>query len=149
MSDQDRFRDELRDALGYGDEPSDDLVDMIMTGYDIVGLDVTIAPFVYDSSRDGDLVLVRGEDSVRALTAEGQTVTLELEVVESERRLSGRVLPPQPGTVYLDQEVVPQAVSVDEAGAFEFNLGTGSFRVRFDPDDGEQIATEWLTHGDE
>jgi hypothetical protein len=149
MTSNDEFRRELREALGYTDEVSDGLIEMIMTGYDIAGLDVIIAELTYDSLRDGGLVPVRGEEPIRMIAAEAHGVTLELEIVGQIPRLVGRVIPARTGTVHLDQGVAPRSVPLDEAGAFEFALGTGPFRVRFDPEDGEQIATEWLTHGSE
>ena len=51
--DESQFVDELRESLGYTEDVSPDLLGMIMTGYDIVGIDAVIADLVYDSLASG------------------------------------------------------------------------------------------------
>jgi len=48
-NDGDRLLSELHKALGFDEQPSQETIEMIMTGYDIVNIDVAIAELVHDS----------------------------------------------------------------------------------------------------
>lgn len=143
MSTNDEFRDELRDALGYTNGVDPDLVDMILTGYDIAGLDVTVAEVTYDSFAS-DLVPVRAEDMPRMLTAEGAGITIEFEISAARSGLSGQVDPPTPGKIILDQLGNAHELELHPSGSFAFDLNSGPFRLRLVTADGDSIATEWL-----
>jgi hypothetical protein len=148
MSDNKRDNDDptvemLRDALGYTDPPDPDTVEMVMMGYDIARLDVVTAELVEETA----MVAVRaGESPVRLVTAEGGGFRFEFEVRETAPQVVGRLVPIAPGSVALDQIGNQQTQPLDDLGSYQFNLVIGKpFRLRFDPEDGPAVATEWQT----
>ena len=138
----DPLEETLRDALGYTEVPDPETVEMIMTGYDIVGLDVVTAELTEDTA----LVAVRdGEPDVRTLTAEGGGIRFEFEIRPEAPHLVGRIVPASEGEVVLDQLGNEQTQQLDESSCYEFGLVPGSpFRLRFVAADGTVIATDWV-----
>lgn len=143
---RDPVEEALRDALGYGSAPDPETVEMIMTGYDIVGLDVVTADLIHDSALAREGVPVRdGEPAIRSLTAEGGGLRFEFEIRPDAPHVVGRLIPPAPGEVLLDQLGNQQAQRLDESAGFEFVLVPGSpFRLRFVAGDGTTVATDWV-----
>jgi hypothetical protein len=133
----------LRDALGYTDTPDPDTVEMVMTGYDIARLDVVTAELVEETA----MVPVRaGESLIRLISAEGGGFRFEFEVRETAPQVVGRLVPIAPGSVALDQIGNQQTQPLDDLGSYEFSLLIGKpFRLRFEPDEGPAVATEWQT----
>lgn len=145
--DDDRLVDQLRDALGFDDQVDPDELDMIMTGYDIIGLDVVVAELTYDSREESQLVPARAEGPARMMTAKGGGFTFEFEISGGTPRLAGRVIPAVAGTIELDQIGNQQSAPLDASAFYEFGLMVGQpFRLRLAPNHGEAIATEWLSH---
>lgn len=136
----------LRDALGYTDVPDQDTVDMVMTGYDIVNLQVITAALTYDSDLDEALVSVRDDAAgMRSITAEGGGYVLDLDIRTEAPELIGRIRPIAQGEIALDQSGNHQSIELEEHGSFEFGLRAGQpFRLRFIPTDGESVATDWI-----
>jgi hypothetical protein len=145
----DPLEETLRDALGYRDTPDPETIEMIMTGYDIAGMDVVAAELIHDSALVADGVAVRdGEPDVRTMTAEGGGVRFEFEIRPEAPRIVGRLIPASPGAVHLDQLGNQQRQPLGESGGYEFTLLPGSpFRLRFVADDGTTIATDWVSPG--
>ena len=145
--DDDRLIDRLRDALGFDDEVDPDELDMVMTGYDIVGLDVLVAELTYDSWDESELVPARAESPARMLTASGGGFSFEFEISGERPRLAGRVTPVTFGTIELDQIGNQQSAQLDASAFYEFGLMVGQpFRLRLTPEHGEAVATGWLNH---
>ncbi|MCP3994596.1 MAG: hypothetical protein GY722_05955 [bacterium] len=143
--DDDRLVDHLRDALGYSESVDPDTLEMIMTGYDIAGIEVVVADLVYDSHRSENLVPVRGNDLARVFTAEGGGVTFEFEITDGSSLVCGRVLPAVAATVYLDQIGNMRSVALGETAAFEFGVNADApFRLRLVTEAGDVVATEWV-----
>jgi hypothetical protein len=142
----DPLEETLRDALGYRDAPDPETIEMIMTGYDIAGMEVVAAELIHDSALVADGVAVRdGEPEVRTMTAEGGGVRFEFEIRPEAPHVVGRLIPPSPGEMHLDQLGNPLAQTLDASAGFEFTLLPGSpFRLRFVTDDGVTIATDWV-----
>lgn len=141
----DQTMDLLRDALGYTDSADEETVDMIMTGFDIVGLDAVTAEILFDSAVTSAGVPVRdSDDGVRLLTASGGGLDFELEVRETSSQLVGRVTPHLDAEILLDQLGNEQSSEIDAAGMFEFELGKGPFRLRLTQRDGTVVATDWI-----
>lgn len=136
----------LRDALGYTDPPDPDTIDMVMTGYDIVSLDVVAATLTYDSFLDEALAPVRDDAAgMRSIIAEGGGYVLDLDIRSAARELIGRVRPVVAGKIALDQSGNHQSSELEDDGSFEFGLQAGvPFRLRFIPVDGESVATDWI-----
>ena len=139
--------DQLRDAFGYSESVDADTLDMIMTGYDIAGIDTIVADLVFDSHRTDDAVPVRGDDPMRVLTAEGGGITFEFEIAADTSLVSGRVIPGGAATVHLDQIGNMQSVDLDETVSFEFGVNPDSpFRLRLVTRTGDVVSTDWIVH---
>jgi hypothetical protein len=143
----DPLEETLRDALGYRDAPDPETVEMIMTGYDIAGMDVVAAELIHDSALVADGVAVRDEEpEVRTMTAEGGGVRFEFEIRPEAPHVVGRLIPAVAGVVHLDQLGNQQSHPLGDYDGYEFTLLPGSpFRIRFVADDGTAIATDWMS----
>ena len=147
MTREDReLMDALRDAYGFDERPSAEALQMIMTGYDIANIDVLITDLVHDSALHDEPVPVRGGDAgARMVSFEGEGVRFDFEVGDAAPHIVGRLTPFQAGTVALDQVGNQQGEPLDESGTFEFSISMGTpYRLRFTPEGGQSIATEWL-----
>ena len=137
---------QLRDVLGFTDAVSAESIEMIMTGYDITNIDVLIAELVHDSDVHDTPVPVRGGDAgARMVSFAGEGVRFDFEVGDTAPHIVGRITPVAPGSIALDQVGNAHEESLDESGTFEFTITTGTpYRLRFTPEGGPSIATEWL-----
>lgn len=142
----DPLEETLRDAFGYRDAPDPEIVEMIMTGYDIAGMDVVAAELIHDSALFAGGVAVRdAEPEVRTITAEGGGVRFEFEIRPEAPHVVGRLIPPSSGEIHLDQLGNLQVQALDASAGFEFTLLPGSpFRLRFVADGGATTATGWV-----
>jgi hypothetical protein len=109
-----------------------------------------IAYLEFDSAvDDDDLARVRDSGSERRLRFRSDGRVAEISVIDSGRRLVGRLEPPLAGSVQLRHPGSPDvAVQVDSLGQFLFDdLSPGTVRIRALPDDPKAAGfqTEWVT----
>ena len=125
-----------------------DRIELLMTGYDLVMLDIATAESTFDS-------LVSATDAVRAdrvehmtprlLRFEGHGFRIEIEIDGVD--LTGHIDPPPPGgRILLDTVSGSTTTEPDhELGSFDFLLPAGaSFRLRLVMPDGFEVATPWI-----
>jgi hypothetical protein len=86
-----------------------------------------------------------GSGTHRRLSFETDALTVEVEV--APEGLHGQVVPPQPGTVELQQQDgAASTAAVDDVGWFTFAIApVHLFRLRLRTRDGGQVVTEWTT----
>ncbi len=110
-------------------------------------IDAELAQLTYDSTRDLDPApSTRTETaSIRALTFTSAHLTIELEVTPES--LIGQVVPGQPGTIKVQQNVGAEtAVTADEIGLFAIEpIPSGSFRLHCRTDTGVEVLTGWIS----
>ena len=137
---------QLREAFGFDEQPSPEVIEMIMTGFDIVNIDVLIAELVHDSAIHDEPIPVRGGDAgARMVSFAGEGIRFDFEIGDDDPQIVGRLTPASPGSIALDQVGNRQEELLDESGTFEFTITPGSpYRLRFMPESGPSIATEWL-----
>ena len=130
----------VRAAMSEPGDRSPDLVDMIMTGYDLTVSDALVAELV----EEPELVPVRSdEDEGRFFSFTAGDVSLHFEVLESS--VLGEVEPATQGKITLQQADEARTADVSESGAFEVDrVGAGPLRLLFEPEEGAAIVTEWI-----
>lgn len=107
-----------------------------------------LAELTYDSLMDDPAPPARAS---RLLRWESADVTIEIEVgdVGARRRLSGRVLPPQPSGVTVRHPNTSEDTEADAKGRFQMlgvSPGPVSLLCRLPSSDGERLVeTEWVT----
>lgn len=139
----DRMLEFLKDALDADSGVTEDTIDMLMTGYDIVQADTVEAGMIFDSFADA---AVRGGTGVaRQLRFEHGETVIDLELDDLERRLAGHFEPPG-GRGSLEQIDGTTEISAP-AGSFDLTVeGLGPFRVNYEVD-GDSVVTAWLRFG--
>ena len=134
---------ELRDALGFNDVVPEGTLDMVMTGFDIVNLDVVLADLLHDTAA-GSLALRSEDREVRHMVFESGGHRVSIEIGPRAPHVVGRVDPPPVGAVELDQPAPPSLVAT-EGGRFEFTINpTMPFRLRWTTTSGVMTATDWI-----
>lgn len=137
---------QLREAFGFDEPSSPETIEMIMTGFDIVNIDVLLAELVHDSDIHDAPVPIRGGDAgARIVSFAGEGVRFDFEIGDTAPHIVGRVTPGTSGSIALDQVGNRQERRLDESGTFEFTITSGApYRLRLIPERARSIATEWL-----
>lgn len=137
--------DLLRDAVEERTRPSDGMVDMIMTGYDITNADASLARLVDDSRLDQVASVRSGSSTVRLLSFSAAGIDFEFELRPTEPRIVGHIDGADGGVIHLEQVDRIESLELDELGTFEFTLHSEApFRLRHESVDGTSTATEWI-----
>jgi hypothetical protein len=87
---------------------------------------------------------VRGGDE-RQLTFESPSVSVEIDIVEGGHHLMGQVVPPQAGRIELAGPRIQAGVDADRHGQFVLDAPVGPARLRFRPESGPSVVTDWVT----
>ena len=137
--------DQLRSAQDRQLPVPENMIDLIMTGYDISNIDAAVAALVEDASL-AEAGAVRDDDSdLRLLSFEHADLSIECEVRGVDRRVLGHVDAGGPGSLHLDDVEGSETTALDELGGFEFVLRSSrAFRLRWEPEDGGTVVTEWV-----
>ena len=134
----------MREALDASVEIGEDTIELLLTGYDLVHLDVVEAPLVFDSHVE--TAGVRSGTGPRSLVFEHGELRLSFELDEAMRRCSGSVTPPG-GVLYCDQVESSLVVAISESGSFDTGVERrGPFRLRYHTGE-SAVATPWLRFG--
>lgn len=144
MNADERLLGVLRSSLRMPGDGSEDLVEMVMTGYDLT-VSSGVTAFVSEDTGVTGLAPVRSADAAepRFITCEAAGLTFEFEIDGSA--VIGAIDPPRAGRVCLQQPDAVADTQVTRSGSFEVSLrGTSPFRLVFEAEDGETIATEWV-----
>jgi hypothetical protein len=86
-----------------------------------------------------------GGSGDRQLTFEARDLSLEVDVVEGGRRVVGQVVPPQQGHVELEGPHTSSTAATDAHGQFSLSVWNGPARLRFRPETGAPVVTDWVT----
>jgi hypothetical protein len=114
-------------------------------------IDAELAELTFDSVETGaELVGVRGADTIRLLTFEASTLTVELEVhpTGDRRRLVGQLVPAAPAIVEVRHGAGTAEVETDELGRFAVDgIAAGPIRldVRAADQPGPAVSTSWVS----
>lgn len=141
MSDIDReLLEQVRASLSADSDSDDDLIDMIMTGYDLTMSGTRVAEAIEQSA----LAATRSDDgSPRFWTCVVDEVRFEFELADSG--VIGSIEPPIRGRMILHQPEGLTSVEVTPAGGFALDRPSDApFRLYFQPQDGDPIATAWI-----
>jgi hypothetical protein len=141
MSDEDaRMLDELRAAVSNDGDRSEELIDMIMTGYDLTMSGTRIAEMIEES----ELVAVRSDEpGPRFWTGVVDDIRFDIEVGETS--VVGSIEPAMPGRILLHQPEGLTSAELTASGSFEVARPTDApFRLYFQPVEGDPIATSWI-----
>ena len=148
MTDDRRPSDEqllemLKDSLDNSVEVSDDAIDMLMTGYDIVNMDVLEAELTFDSLAATGVRRRRARPAAALRADDSRRIDVELDDVSL--RCSGQVAPA--GAAPLEQMSGTRQLGLSESGSFDAVVeGTGPFRLRYEIGD-VAVTTSWLQFG--
>ncbi|MDH4119667.1 MAG: hypothetical protein OEW30_19975 [Acidimicrobiia bacterium] len=136
----DEMVEELRAALTDARDGGPDMVDMIMTGYDLTVTDALVARIV----EAGEPVAMRSDaDGPRFVVCEGGGVTVSFEIVDGT--IVGDIHPVSGTDLFLEQALGTTTVDVSTTGAFEATLPSRApFRLRYQPIEADPIVTEWI-----
>jgi hypothetical protein len=112
-------------------------------------VDAELAELSYDSLFDDALLLgIRSGAAPRALTFEGATFTVEIEVEEKgdRRRLVGQLVPPSGAEIEVRHAGGPSSLEADSMGRFATEVETGlvSLRCRLHGGDRAVLETAWV-----
>jgi hypothetical protein len=106
---------------GRLDEMPSEMVAAAKAGFVWRTMDAELAELVADSAEDDmSLAGVRGAPTVRMLTFQSPTLTVEVEALAtgSSRRLVGQLVPPQAGRLEVRHGGVTMTVAADALGRF-------------------------------
>jgi hypothetical protein len=134
----------LRGALRRRGDDSPDIVDMVMTGYDLTMENGPIAAISEDTAVSG-LAPTRAGGAVepRFITCEANGVVFEFEI--DGERIIGTIDPARSGRVVLQQDEVREEATIGRSGSYELTLsGSAPFRLVLESDDGTSVSTEWV-----
>lgn len=112
-------------------------------------IDAELAELVLDSAVDAGPVLVRGaeDDSVRMLSFETPTLSIEVQVTEVDglRSLLGQVSGAA-GTLDVETVSGRSTVPIDALGRFSVSgVPTGTVRLHLVAEDGTPVTTSWVS----
>ncbi|MGH9177698.1 MAG: hypothetical protein ACRD0N_03990 [Acidimicrobiales bacterium] len=112
-------------------------------------VDAELAELAYDSVFDDALLAgVRSGEAPRALTFEGATFAVEIEVEErgDHRRLVGQVVPPSGAEIEVRHAGGPSSLEADTMGRFATEVETGlvSLRCQLHGGDRAVLETAWV-----
>ena len=139
MSD-DRVLRDLSDALSRPSDTDQDTIDMIMTGYDLTMTGARIAELIEQE----ELAPTRSDDEASPFyTCVVDDIRFDFEVLADT--VVGSIDPPMRGRLILHQPEELATADTTESGSFEIDRPSNApFRLHFQPDDGEPIATPWI-----
>ncbi len=141
---------ELQDAVEHFDPLPPRLEAAARAAFSWRTIDAELAALTHDTLVDDDrLVAVRGADTPRLLTFDTDGLTAEVEATEvgRRRRLSGQLVPPQPGEVEVAHSGGETRVVVDDTGCFIVDdLLPGPVRIRCRTRGGDErtFETPWV-----
>lgn len=106
-------------------------------------LNKELAALVYDSEREGDLVLTRGaEGQARLLSFANDHLSLDLTLLPDGVSLVGELSPSDAGALEIEQDDgATVEVAVDEWGRFRATTADGPIRLRIVG----RLVTPWIT----
>lgn len=142
--DDERTLELIKSATTEPGDASEDLVEMVMMGYDLTVSNGPIAMIAEDTALTG-LVAVRAGDEgePRFVSCEAEGVLFEFEIERS--RVIGTIDPPKAGRVVLQQPQETGSCGIGRSGSFELALnGASPFRLVYESESGDTIATEWI-----
>lgn len=113
-------------------------------------IDAELAELTFDSVETGEVVGVRGADTIRLLTFESSSLTVELEVhpTGDRRRLVGQLVPASSAIVEVQHGGGTAEVGADALGRFALDgVAAGPVRldVRAADQPGPAVSTSWVT----
>lgn len=143
MSNEDaQMIEELRAAVSREADQSDELIDMIMTGYDLTMSGARVAELIEEAASS---MATRSSETAesRFWTCVVDDIRFDIEVGES--LVIGSIEPAMPGRMILHQPDGLTSAVITGAGSFEVPLGSDApFRLYFQPTEGDPIATSWI-----
>jgi hypothetical protein len=138
-------------ALARRSEPAPaSVVSAALDAFKWRGVAQAIVGLEFDSALDDDrLARVRDAGAERRLRFVGAEQTVEVTLVDNNRRLAGRVDPPQPGSMVMRHpDGATASAPLDESGRFFFDTvrrgPVSLLSVRADGTNGD-FETEWVT----
>ena len=143
--------DALREVVRKADPVPSDVEDAARATFTWRTIDAELAELAYDSLLDDDrLAGVRGDSAPRALTFEGPSFGVELEVAEDGglRRLLGQLVPPGPAQIEVRHSGGLLRLAADAVGRFAASgvaPGPVSLRCIVQGSDGPPLETAWVT----
>ena len=136
----DTFKRSLQDT-----PPPGNMVDMIMTGYDITNVDARLAELVEDTAVDEPVGVRSTALGARLLTCQYGDTAFEFEIGTDAPHIIGHLEPPQPGRMRFEQGDGSTTIDLDDLARYEFTLtSTAPFRLVYLPPNGTPIATDWI-----
>lgn len=139
-----RALDQVQRAMRRPGDESEDLVEMVMMGYDLTVSNGQIAELVDDSWVSGSVATRSdGEAEPRFLSFEVAGLRFEFEIDGDS--VLGTIDPPQAGRIVLQQPGPAGESAIGRSGSFEVTLVSDStFRLVFEPEQGDSVATGWI-----
>jgi len=143
--------DTLRAVVRQADPVPPEVTDAARATYTWRTVDAELAELAYDSLLDDQrLAGVRGGSALRALTFEGASLTVELEVADdgAHRRLLGQLVPPGAAQIEVRHPGGVLRLAADEVGRFAaagVAPGPVSLRCQVEGFDGPALETAWVT----
>lgn len=143
MNDEDaQMIEELRAAVSRQEDHSDELIDMIMTGYDLTMSGARIAELIEESAT---AVAVRSAETAESRFWSCVVGDIRFDIEVGESLVIGSIEPAMPGRMILHQPDGLTSAVITAAGSFEVELRSDApFRLYFQPTDGDPIATSWI-----
>ncbi len=139
----------LRSAAAQVDAPPALVIEAGHAAFAMRRLDAELAELVRDSATDPAAVLVRDADpdSVRMLSFEAGTVSIEVQVTDQDgSRSLLAVVDGASGTVEVETATERSVVSIDAHGRFSVDdIPPGTVRLHLVGDDGTPITTSWVS----
>ena len=139
----------LRGLAGQVDPPPQIVLESARAAFLMRRIDAELAELVLDSGVDAGPVLVRGveDDTVRMLSFETDTVSIEVQVteVDGRRSLLGLVSGAA-GPVEVETVRGRSSVTLDSLGRFSVaDVPPGTVRLHLTADNGTPVATSWVS----
>jgi hypothetical protein len=135
------LEDELRQAADLLDPVPSRLLRDAVQAYTLRTIDAELAELAFDSLAEEDLV--RGPGRPRLLTFRATARTIDVEVIREsdDRRLIGRITPPEPAQIAVRSRDQVTPVTADELGRFQAaNLPPGPYSLRCGT-----VVTDWFS----
>ena len=143
--------DALRTVVQKADPVPPHAMDVARSTFTWRTIDAELAELSYDSLLDDQrLAGVRGDGAARALTFEGPSFAVELEVANEgdQRRLLGQLVPPRPARIEVRHSGGLLRLDADEVGRFAAEgvaPGPVSLRCLAEGSDTPPLETAWVT----
>lgn len=148
MTTDDELVDRLRRIAAQVDPPPELVLETARAALTLRRLDAELADLVHDSALAAGPVLVRGaDDSLRLLSFETSTVSVEVQVSETagRRSLLGMVSGAS-GAVEVETAEGRRTVPLGPSGRFDVDdVPSGTVRLHLVADDGTPVSTSWVS----